>query len=162
MRVGGRGHPRKARPIYYNTVEDISVLRVPDLRGRPALRIEPRHRIGASVAVQGFPAAEGFKTRAGWLGPVIRVLKPSKDAGTRRRPSAILRSALGVGPGSSGGPVVNRNGRVVGMIFAGSPVNTKRDQFAVPGLELREVLQRAVAHRRTVGTGDCHRMHRGR
>ena len=162
VRVGGRGHPRKARPIYFNNLEDISVLRVPDLGGRPALRIEPRHRIGASVAVQGFPAAEGLKTRAGWLGPVIQKLKPSKDAGTRRRPSAILRSALGVGPGSSGGPVVNRNGRVVGMIFAGSPVNTKRDQFAVPGFELRAVLQRAVAHGRTVGTGGCHRMHRGR
>ncbi|MDQ4049922.1 MAG: trypsin-like peptidase domain-containing protein, partial [Actinomycetota bacterium] len=149
------GKPLDARPIYYDENEDISVLRVPGASGEPALRTNPRPKLRSSVAVLGFPFGRRYKARAARLGPTFP-LPPDAPPKRRGRPATMLRSGLGVGPGASGGPVVDRGGRVVAMIFAATPLEQRRNQLGIPGPAMRTALRSALSSPRTVGTGSCH------
>ena len=55
------------------------------------------------------------------------------------------------GPGGSGGPVVDRHGRVVGTVFAGIPQNGI--VLAVPNRIVRSAMRRAAGPVRVPGCG---------
>ena len=108
----------------------------------------------ARVAVLGFPFGGRYKTRAARLGPTIPIPRGS-DVGRPGGPARMVRSGLGLGPGVSGGPVVDRSGRVVAMIFAGSPLDRRRNQLGVPSSAMRTALRRALSSPGPVDTGRC-------
>lgn len=121
--VAGIDRPRVDRrtgPAHLATVvafderNDIAVLRVPDLRGRPLPVAEPER--GVPVALVGYPENGPLRRIPGRLGRTREFI--SRDAygrGPVTRTVTTLRGA--VRPGSSGGPGIDAQGRVRTTVF---------------------------------------------
>ena len=155
VRVEGTGPPYPAQPIHYDRLADIAILRVPEARGERALPIDATPRSFSRVAVLGFPFGHRYKARAARLVSVVGFRRRTPD-GSGRHPPSFVRSGLGLGPGVSGGPVVDRAGRVVAMIYAGWASDRRRNHLAVASPAMRPALQRARSSSGTVDTGECH------
>lgn len=149
----------RATPIWFDPKNDIALLRVPGVRGIPALTMVARARAGTPAATLGFPGGE-WKDRPALLGATSNqytgVLDNSREMGPEFSPSLFGRLIIGlsglVEPGSSGSPVVDGTGHVLGMAFAGGGGGG----FAVPNTFIRNALRRAGP---SVGTGPCPAVH---
>jgi S1-C subfamily serine protease len=69
-----------------------------------------------------------------------------------RREIYVLRAE--VRKGDSGGPVVDRSGRPIGVVFAASTVDPN-EGYALTNAELRTVLGQLGSSRAAVGVGQC-------
>lgn len=156
IRIEGQSPTYESEPIWYDDEEDVAILRTPGVKGVAPLPVAPRPRRGAAAAVLGFPFGARYKAREARLGPTLRPAEGADQgvASGHRRITPLL-AGLGVGPGSSGGPVMDRDGRVVAMVFAGRDPNGGRDVFAIPSPIIREALRRALASPQRVDTGGC-------
>jgi uncharacterized membrane protein required for colicin V production len=143
------GGDMDATAIHFDPRNDVAVLSVPGL-GAP--RLQQRHgaRVGAPVAILGYPENGPFRAVAGRLGETRTVL--SRDAygnGPVRRRMASLRGRIR--SGNSGGPVVDSGGRVVATVFAAT-TDGSRGGFGVPP----GIVGAALDHARApVDTGPC-------
>jgi len=151
--VSGIRRPRVDRvdgSAYASTVvgfdpqNDLAVLRVPGLPGRPLVLAEPAR--GTAVALVGYPENGPLTRTPARLGGTADVL--SRDAygrGPVRRQMTTIRGA--VEPGSSGGPGVDAKGLVRTTVFARRPRET--GGYGIPaslvGKALAQVGTRAVA-----------------
>lgn len=138
---------RPARAVVFDTRNDIAVLRVARL-GAPPLE-QGASSEGAPVAIAGFPESGPLRASPGRVGRTATVL--SEDAYGR---GPVSRRILGfrgqVQRGNSGGPLIDRTGRVVGTVFAARTGSVAG--YAVPPELVREALDDA---RGPVSTGDC-------
>jgi S1-C subfamily serine protease len=137
-----------ARPVYVDAANDIALLRVRGLRVG-ALSVSSRGELPRPVALLGYPRNGPLTATAATAGEPRTVLSP--DAyGRRVRPRLVVPLRGAVQPGESGGPVVDRRGRVVAMIFGG----TRRGGggYAVP---VNLVLDAAGGPLRAVSSGPC-------
>ena len=142
----GQGLP--ARPVYVDATNDVALLRVRGLR-TAALRTAARDRFPLAVAFLGYPRNGPLTAVAGTAGEPRAVLAP--DAYRRSiRPRVVVPVRGGVQPGDSGGPVIDRRGRVVAMIFGGT--RSGRGGYAVP-LDL--VVRGLSTSLRPVSSGPC-------
>jgi S1-C subfamily serine protease len=142
------GESRSARAVYVDATNDIALLRV---RGLTAGRLATSSRDDRSqpVALLGYPRNGPLTATAGTAGESRTVLSPDAyGRGTRPRVVVPLRGA--VQPGESGGPVVDRRGRVVAMIFGGT--RDRRGGYAVP---VSLVLTAAEGELSPVPSGPC-------
>jgi S1-C subfamily serine protease len=97
----------------------------------------------------GYPQNGPLTATAATTGAARTVLSP--DAyGRRTRPRVVVPLRGQVRPGESGGPVVDRRGRVVAMIFGGT--RDRAGGYAVP-VDL--VLDAADGPLRRVPSGPC-------
>ena len=142
------GQTVSARAVHVDVANDIALLRVRDLAVEP-LRARPRAELPPPVARHGYPRHGPLTATAGTAGDPRTVISP--DAyGRRARPRVVVPLRGDVQPGESGGPVVDRRGRVVAMIFGGT--RQGRGGYAVP-VDL--VIQVAGERLRGVSTGPC-------
>lgn len=156
VRIEGQGKTYRSEPIWYDDNDDVAVLRAPALKDVPALPIAGGPRVGTTAAVLGFPFSGRYKAREARLGPTFSPPEGAQQGvGRGHRSITPLLAGLGIGPGSSGSPVIDRNGRVVAMIFAGKDPNGGRDAFGIPSPIIREALRRALSSPHRVDTGDC-------
>lgn len=141
--------PVRAQAVAFDSRNDVAVLRVGGNLNAPSLeQADPRP--GSSVAVLGYPENGPLAARPGRLGRTAAVL--SEDAyGRGPVPRRITSLRADVRRGNSGGPVVDRAGRVVGTVFA-SRIEGGAG-YAVPP----DVVSDAIARARggPVSTGDC-------
>jgi S1-C subfamily serine protease len=145
------GPSRDAQAVAYDPRNDLAVLRVDGLDA-PLLQQNEGQRAGAPVAILGFPKDGPFRATPGRLGATETVI--SQDAygsGPIRRRMTALRGE--VRSGNSGGPAVDRSGRVVTTVFAASQSRPKGG-FGVP---VGIVAARLAQARTPVGTGPCAR-----
>jgi trypsin-like peptidase/colicin V production protein len=153
VQVRGEGPRLDAQAIWFDSRNDLAILRVPGVSGVAALRLDARAEEGASAAILGFPENGPYDVEAGRLGQTSTVI--SLDAygrGPVRRTITALRGL--VRSGNSGGPMVDAAGRVVTTIFAASVSDGGRSGFGVPDSIVREALGRASG---PVNTGPCAR-----
>jgi S1-C subfamily serine protease len=112
-RRDGRGS--SATVVAFDAQNDVAILRVPGLKGRPLPLDDPDR--GESAAILGFPLDGPYTVTAARLGGTARVA--ARDAYDRIR---IGRNVVGfrggVQRGNSGGPVLDRDGNVVTTVFA--------------------------------------------
>ncbi len=142
------GEALSARPVYVDATNDIALLRVRGLETSP-LATNTRGDRQRPVALLGYPRNGPLTATAATAGSARTVLSPDAyGRGTRPRVVVPLRGA--VQPGESGGPVVDRRGRVVAMIFGGT--RDHRGGYAVP-VDL--VLAAAGERLRPVSSGPC-------
>jgi hypothetical protein len=142
------GQVLSATPVYVDPANDVALLRVGGLETAP-LRTAVRSDFPEPVALLGYPRNGPLTAAAGTAGAARTVLAP--DAYHRRvGPRAVVPLRGLVQPGDSGGPVVDRHGRVVAMIFGGT--RQGRGGYAVP-VDL--VLRGSEGRLRPVDSGPC-------
>jgi len=96
----------------------------------------------AAVAILGFPFGLDFPVGDAWRKQGVSL---SRFAGTVQavRSDALEVDAYGTG-GSSGSPVFNGAGEVVGVVYGGDPRTSGRIVYAVPVSRLQEFLKQAA------------------
>jgi len=153
VQVGGAGSHHDAEAVWFDSRNDLALLRAPGLAGTPALRLHEEAAQGTSAAILGFPENGPYHVAPARLGSTSTVV--SQDAygrGPVRRSITALRGR--VRQGNSGGPVVDGRGRVVATIFAATVSNSGRSGYGVPDSVVADALARA---RGPVDTGPCAR-----
>jgi S1-C subfamily serine protease len=149
-----RGRPPQlpAEAIYFDPTDDIAVLRVPELRGVPALSLVPDPPSGLAGAILGYPRDGPYDVEPGRIGRTQTVL--TDDAYGRGPVSRLLTPLRGrVRPGNSGGPLVDVYGHVLTTVFAGTVGSRTAGGYGVANATVAHAL--ATAGSRPVGTGGC-------
>ena len=125
--VGVGSSLRRASVVGVSTCEDLAVLRVADTSG---LRTQPlgsgeRVRQGQTVVAVGFPGNASLSDALTSTVGVVSVVD-----GAYREPAldvpnlpSVLQTDAAINPGNSGGPLLDMNGRLVGVNSAGRTLN---------------------------------------
>jgi Trypsin-like peptidase domain/Colicin V production protein len=153
VQAEGQGPHLSATAIWFDSRNDIALLRVRGLSGIRPLSLRGDASTGTTAAVLGFPHNGPYDVEPARLGPTTTAL--SDDAygrGPVRRAISAFRGL--VRSGNSGGPVVDSAGRVVATVFAASIGGPRRTGFGVPDSIVSGALSRA---RGAVDTGPCAR-----
>ena len=144
----GDGDRLDARVVAFDPRNDVAVLRVPGLRGRPLRLSAPGE--GQAVAILGYPENGPFTASAGRIGQTATIL--TDDAyGRGPIPRRVTTLRGRVRSGNSGGPAVDGAGRVRTTIFAARIGSDSG--YGVPAASVRRALARARG--RGVSTGPC-------
>jgi S1-C subfamily serine protease len=109
------GDAHAATVVVFDPRNDIAVLSVPGLTGRPLHLVDPDR--GVAVALVGYPENGALTRAAGRLGATVEAF--SRDAyghGPVTREVTTIRGS--VRPGNSGGPGIDEQGRVRTVVFA--------------------------------------------
>lgn len=135
-------------PVYVDRVDDVALVRVPGLDA-PALPLGDGPEEATAVVLLGYPGGGALQAEAGTAAPARTVITETIDGSTRPRHVVAVRG--GLGPGSSGGPVVDRSGTVRAMIFGMRP----GDEDATAAVPPSEIADALAADLRPVDTGAC-------
>ena len=137
-----------AQPVFVSAAHDIALLRVPGLRERPlAMRSDAAGGLG--VALIGYPGGGPLTAAPGRAGsPVVVVTRNAYEQGFVQRTVVPLRGS--VRHGDSGGPVLDRRGRVVAMMFAAAETGS-----GGYGVTVGDVGQALRDQGGTANTGPC-------
>lgn len=138
----------EATPVFYGTRDDLALLRVG--AEIPSLPVSSRRPVGSDAAVLGYPENGPYSLSPARVGETRETV--SEDSYGR---GPVDRSIIALGgsvrSGNSGGPLVDPQGRAIGIVFAtttsGSPGG-----FAIPA----ELVRAALRHTSdSVSTGPC-------
>jgi S1-C subfamily serine protease len=150
--VRGTGREREARVVAFDPDRDVAVLDVPGLEARRLTQGQPLDT-GDPAVLAGFPGDEGL-----WVGGArVRGTLTAQGAdiyGDRPVVREIYSLRSQVRRGASGGPVLDPQGRVVGMVFATS-LDDPDTGYALTLDEIAPVLRRGAAATGAVSTGAC-------
>lgn len=144
-------HPATA--IYFNPNLDFALLRVNDLAGRPLHVTDQIAKPGTPGAVLGYPGGGNFTADPGVIIDEFNAYGSNIYAqGTTQRD--VYEIEANVIPGNSGGPLVNTDGTVVGVVFAASTEYNKVG-YALVTKPIVSIINQNSADTRPVGTGSC-------
>jgi S1-C subfamily serine protease len=150
------GHGRyRATPIWFDPNLDFAVLRVPHLPEKPlplkAATVPP----STKAAVLGYPGGGNFK--AGPASVIDRFIASGRNiygqGNTERRVYELKAKII---PGNSGGPLINADGQVVGVVFAES-TTYHNVGYALAMQKVVKEIHQARAQNHPVSTGTCAR-----
>jgi S1-C subfamily serine protease len=137
-----------AYPVYVNPALDVAILRVPGLQV-PPLVTHGLDSDTAPVALIGYPGGGGLKVAAGTAGRSVTVL--AADAyGHGLAPRTVVPIRGPLRHGDSGGPVLDRQGRVLAMMFAANQSGS--GGFGIPVEDIVAALPKMAAH---ADSGPC-------
>ena len=146
LRPGGPTIP--AEPVYVDAGNDVALLRAPGL-GLGPLRLGDAPDAVESVVLMGYPGGGPLVAEAATAAPPRTVIAPDAyGRGALARSVVVARGSMG--PGSSGGPVVDDSGEVVAMIFGGT--EDGQSTAAVPPGPIRRGLSSPLT---PVDAGPC-------
>jgi len=144
------GAEHVARVVAFDPVRDVAILSVPDLDAAP-LSLADGHA-GETGAVYGHPGGGPLRAAPARIGEqIIAVGTNIYRTSSSRRHVFVLAARLA--PGDSGGALVDRDGRVVGVAFAIDP-GRGATAYALTDAEVRPVLAQAATGA-TTATGSC-------
>lgn len=146
------GFSMKATVVLYNPDRDIAVLRVPGLTLAPLTFTGPAAK-GASGVVVGYPQDGPFRADAARVRGVQKARGPNiYDNKTVTREIYSLRAR--VRPGNSGGPLIDTQGRVLGVIFAAASDDPETG-YALTAAEVAPDLRAGATATREVSSQRC-------
>jgi S1-C subfamily serine protease len=153
VQLVGDGPRHDADAIWFDSRNDLAILRSSGLSGTPALSMNADARVGTSAAVVGYPGNGPLDIRAARLGATTSVIsQDSYGRGPVRRRVTAFRGT--VRSGNSGGPLIDGRGRVLATVFASTTGGGPRGGYGVPDTIVRDALARADER---VDTGPCTR-----
>ena len=151
VQLGGEGPRHDADAIWFDSRNDLAILRSSGLSGVRALAMRENAPVGTSGAVVGYPGNGPLTIGAARLGATSTVMsQDSYGRGPVRRRVTALRGI--VKSGNSGGPVIDGRGRVLTTVFASTTGGGPRGGYGVPDSIVRQALARAGDR---VDTGPC-------
>ena len=147
VELGGHSSSLAAQAVAFDATDDVAVLRVAGLAA-PALSLARDPAAGTPAAIVGYPENGPLTAAGARIGRTQPVL--TDDAYGRGPVSRLLTPLRGrVRSGNSGGPVVDRAGRVLTTVFAGT-LSGPRGGYGVANSTVAAVLERA---RQRAGAG---------
>jgi S1-C subfamily serine protease len=159
--VAGVDHPRvlvgeteyAATVVYYDPDVDVAVLAVPDLPARSLDFSTDDAQSGVSAVVLGYPENGPFNAQPARIRDEQTLRSPNiYGDDTVYRQTYSIRSL--VRQGNSGGPLVDRSGDVLGVIFAAS-VTDGSTGYALTADQVSDAASSGVTASSRVDTGDC-------
>jgi len=155
VRLRGEGQPQPATAIWFDPRNDLSLLRVPALRGVRPLPIVRRPRPGTAGAMIGFPLGSHAvrAARIGRQSARLQGFRPAIPDNGSEVPIAgrfMMPFWANAEPGNSGGPIVDTHGRVLATVWGSG--DTRDSGVGVPNAFVRSALRRAGP---AVGLGRC-------
>ncbi|KQX61653.1 MarP family serine protease [Angustibacter sp. Root456] len=152
VRVGGAGRSYTARVVVFDPVRDLAVLDVDGLTAPALTRADDLSR-GDQAVVAGFPLNGPYRLDSARVRDVITA-RGEDIYGSKPSVREVYSLYARVQPGNSGGPLLDPQGHVVGVVFAKS-LDDDSTGYALTMDEARPVLQRGLTADRTVSTGPC-------
>jgi S1-C subfamily serine protease len=152
-RVESRPGRSSATPVLFDPDLDVAVLRVEQLDARPSPLLSTEVGRGARAAAIGYPGGGPLRAApAVVLAQYDALGRDIYSRGLTRRPVYELQAQ--VRAGNSGGPVVDPEGRIIGVVFSRSASHANIG-FAITAPPVVERLRRAQATTARVSTGPC-------
>jgi S1-C subfamily serine protease len=146
----GREYP--ATVVSYDPDADISILDVPGLPIRPLVFADQPAKTGTDAVVLGFPGGGEFVATPARVREIIELSGPDiyKSTTVNREVYTIRGTVL---QGNSGGPMINRAGQVIGVVF-GAAVDDSDTGFVMTANEVSRQLAQ-IGNTEKVPTGTC-------
>jgi S1-C subfamily serine protease len=145
---------RQAKVVLFDWNTDVAILYVPGLPA-PPLRFAAQANRGSGAVVAGYPENGGFRAVPARVGSQWSATGPNiYQSGSVTR--AIYAVRARVQPGNSGGPLLAKNGKVYGVIFAAS-TTARNTGFALTASAVRADVRSGAHATVQVSTRGCPR-----
>jgi S1-C subfamily serine protease len=150
--VEASGNPYDATVVSYDPTVDIAILAVPNLPPGPLAFAAASVGSGTDALVMGYPGGGSFAATPARIREVIHLSGPDiyRNATVNREVYTIRAT---VEQGNSGGPLVDMNGQVLGVVF-GAAVDDNDTGFVLTAKEVASQLA-SIGDTLPVGTGAC-------
>lgn len=146
------GERTRANVVLFNPRLDVAVLATGDL-GLEPLDFDEGGQAGDDAAILGYPENGPFDARSARVRGELTLRSPDiYDRGEHLRDTFSLRGL--VRSGNSGGPLISRQGGVIGVIFAAS-VTDQSTGYALTADQVANAAQRGESASARVDTGAC-------
>ena len=146
------GQTYDASVVSYDPSADISILDVPNLPSPPLQFDMQEARTGTDAVVMGYPGGGDFTATPARIREIIQLNGPDiYHTTTVTREVYTIRGT--VRQGNSGGPLIDRDGRVLGVVF-GAAVDDADTGFVLTANEVAKQMAR-VGNTQKVPTGTC-------
>ena len=151
VQPGGTGELMRAQLVVFDAARDVAVLAVPGLTAAP-LTLGDELGPSDEAVVAGYPGGGPYQATSARVREVMQAL--GTDIQHEQPVTREIYSVRGtVRPGDSGGALFDAQGRVVGLVFATSTVDSQTG-YAMTLDEIAPVLQQAGATA-PVDSGRC-------
>lgn len=146
------GNPYDATVVSYDPTVDIAILAVPNLPPGPLPFASAPAKGGTDAVVMGYPGGGGFVATPARIREIIELSGPDiyRDATVNREVYTIRAT---VEQGNSGGPLIDMNGKVLGVVF-GAAVDDNDTGFVLTAKEVSSQLAQ-IGDTAPVATGSC-------
>ncbi|ORV08280.1 serine protease [Mycobacterium celatum] len=150
--VEANGNPYDASVVSYDPNVDIAILAVPNLPSGPLAFADAPVKGGTDALVLGYPGGGGFVATPARVREIIELSGPDiyRDATVNREVYTIRAT---VEQGNSGGPLIDLNGKVLGVVF-GAAVDDNDTGFVLTAKEVAGQLAK-IGDTAPVATGAC-------
>jgi S1-C subfamily serine protease len=150
--VEASGNPYDATVVSYDPTVDIAILAVSNLPPGPLAFAAAPVTSGTDAVVMGYPGGGGFMATPARVREIIHLSGPDiYRNSTVNREVYTIRAT--VEQGNSGGPLVDMNGQVLGVVF-GAAVDDNDTGFVLTAKEVAGQLA-SIGDSLPVGTGTC-------
>jgi S1-C subfamily serine protease len=150
--VEASGTPYDATVVSYDPTVDIAILNVPNLPPGPLAFVEAPVTSGTEAVVMGYPGGGGFVATPARIRELIELNGPDiYRTATINREVYSVRAT--VEQGNSGGPLIDLNGHVLGVVF-GAAVDDNDTGYVLTAKEVAAQLIH-IGDTAAVSTGDC-------
>jgi S1-C subfamily serine protease len=150
--VEASGNPYDATVVSYDPTVDIAILSVPNLPSGPLAFANTPVTSGTQAVVMGYPGGGGFMATPARIRELIELSGPDiyRSATVNREVYTVRAS---VEQGNSGGPLIDLNGQVLGVVF-GAAVDDSDTGFVLTAKEVAAQLAH-IGDTAPVATGEC-------
>ncbi|WP_405488116.1 MarP family serine protease [Nocardia sp. NBC_00511] len=142
-----------ATVVLFDSSKDIAILAVPGLQATPLTVAPSDAASGESSIVLGYPGGGRYTASAARVRETLNLKGPNiyRDSDVKREVYTIRGQ---VRAGNSGGPLVDTDGRILGVVF-GAAVTDDDTGYVLTLDEVRPELNSAASQTTAVGTGSC-------
>jgi S1-C subfamily serine protease len=151
--VEASGNPYDATVVSYDSTVDIAILSVPNLPTKPLVFADNPAAPGAEAIVMGYPGGGAFVATPARIRELIELEGPDIYQSAKKIKREVYSIRASVEQGNSGGPLIDLNGQVLGVVF-GVEINQNDTGFVLTAKEVAAQLAH-IGDTAPVSTGQC-------